>query len=317
MNSAPRAARRARRPLRVAAYDFGMKWNILRRFTAYGCDVRVYPATAPASELVGVEPGRRVPEQRSRRPGGSRLRHPERARPGEIGRAGIRDLPRPPDSLARDGRVDLQAQVRSSRREPSGEGAGQRQGGDHVAESRLRRRSRIRCRRTSGSRTSICTTGRSKGCVTKPSRCSACSTIRKRRRDLTTPTICSGSFSTRWKSERNAQADRHQTRARHRLRPDRDRPGLRVRLLRHTGVQGASRRGARSRARQQQSGDDHDRSGDCGSDLRRAADAGDPREGSSSASVRTRCCRQSAARPRSTWRSRWRSRARSRGTASS
>jgi carbamoyl-phosphate synthase small subunit len=44
------------RPLRVAAYDFGMKWNILRRFTAYGCDVRVYPATAPASDLLSTNP---------------------------------------------------------------------------------------------------------------------------------------------------------------------------------------------------------------------------------------------------------------------
>lgn len=46
----------ARRPLRVAAYDFGMKWNILRRLTAYGCQVRVYPATAPASELLASRP---------------------------------------------------------------------------------------------------------------------------------------------------------------------------------------------------------------------------------------------------------------------
>jgi carbamoyl-phosphate synthase small subunit len=29
-----------------------MKWNILRRFDAYGCDVRVFPATTPASELL-------------------------------------------------------------------------------------------------------------------------------------------------------------------------------------------------------------------------------------------------------------------------
>ncbi len=47
---------RAGRPLRIAAYDFGMKWNILRRFDAYGCEVRVFPATAPASELLAVNP---------------------------------------------------------------------------------------------------------------------------------------------------------------------------------------------------------------------------------------------------------------------
>jgi carbamoyl-phosphate synthase small subunit len=52
----PPPGRRPSRPLRIAAYDFGMKWNILRRFTVYGCDVRVFPATAPASELLSMEP---------------------------------------------------------------------------------------------------------------------------------------------------------------------------------------------------------------------------------------------------------------------
>ncbi|HVC18752.1 MAG TPA: glutamine-hydrolyzing carbamoyl-phosphate synthase small subunit [Vicinamibacterales bacterium] len=41
---------------RVAAYDFGMKQNILRRLNAYGCDVRVFPATAPASDLLAYRP---------------------------------------------------------------------------------------------------------------------------------------------------------------------------------------------------------------------------------------------------------------------
>jgi carbamoyl-phosphate synthase small subunit len=53
---APPPQKKARRNLRVAAYDYGMKWNILRRFTAYGCDVRVFPATAPASELLDAGP---------------------------------------------------------------------------------------------------------------------------------------------------------------------------------------------------------------------------------------------------------------------
>jgi len=46
----------ATRRLKVAAWDFGMKWNILRRLAAYGCDVRVYPATSPASVLLGGRP---------------------------------------------------------------------------------------------------------------------------------------------------------------------------------------------------------------------------------------------------------------------
>ncbi len=53
---APPTVRTVRRNLRIAAYDFGMKWNILRRFTAYGCDVRVFPATAPASDLLAAGP---------------------------------------------------------------------------------------------------------------------------------------------------------------------------------------------------------------------------------------------------------------------
>ncbi len=47
---------RAKRRLRVAAYDFGVKYNILRRLDAYGCDVHVFPASAPASELRRIEP---------------------------------------------------------------------------------------------------------------------------------------------------------------------------------------------------------------------------------------------------------------------
>jgi carbamoyl-phosphate synthase small subunit len=46
----------AKRRLKIAAYDFGMKWNILRRFDAYNCDVRVYPASVPATELLATTP---------------------------------------------------------------------------------------------------------------------------------------------------------------------------------------------------------------------------------------------------------------------
>ncbi|MPZ16444.1 MAG: glutamine-hydrolyzing carbamoyl-phosphate synthase small subunit [Luteitalea sp.] len=49
-------SRRAARRMRVAAYDYGMKYNILRRFDLHGCDVRVFPATAPAAELLAMKP---------------------------------------------------------------------------------------------------------------------------------------------------------------------------------------------------------------------------------------------------------------------
>ena len=47
---------RPSRTMRIAAYDFGMKWNILRRFAAYDCQVTVFPATTPASELLALKP---------------------------------------------------------------------------------------------------------------------------------------------------------------------------------------------------------------------------------------------------------------------
>ena len=40
----------------IAAYDFGMKWNILRRLSAHNCDVRVYPASTPAAALLDTKP---------------------------------------------------------------------------------------------------------------------------------------------------------------------------------------------------------------------------------------------------------------------
>ena len=48
--------RLAKKRLKIAAYDFGMKRNILHRLSAHGCDVRVYPAMAPASELLATKP---------------------------------------------------------------------------------------------------------------------------------------------------------------------------------------------------------------------------------------------------------------------
>ncbi len=48
--------RRASRTLRVAAYDYGIKTNILRRLAAHNCDVRVFPAAVPAAEVLDWKP---------------------------------------------------------------------------------------------------------------------------------------------------------------------------------------------------------------------------------------------------------------------
>ena len=51
-----RPVRKSTKRLLIAAYDLGMKKNILRRLACYGCDIRVFPAKAPASELLEIRP---------------------------------------------------------------------------------------------------------------------------------------------------------------------------------------------------------------------------------------------------------------------
>jgi len=54
---------------KVVAYDFGIKYNILRCLVSAGCDVTVVPATFPAEEALAMNPDgifRTVPEIRSR-----------------------------------------------------------------------------------------------------------------------------------------------------------------------------------------------------------------------------------------------------------
>jgi carbamoyl-phosphate synthase small subunit len=48
----PAARTSGSRPLRVAAFDFGLKRNILRLLHAHGCETVVFPATTPAAEVL-------------------------------------------------------------------------------------------------------------------------------------------------------------------------------------------------------------------------------------------------------------------------
>jgi carbamoyl-phosphate synthase small subunit len=41
---------------KVAAYDYGIKYNILRLLGSHGCDVTVYPASTPAAEILATKP---------------------------------------------------------------------------------------------------------------------------------------------------------------------------------------------------------------------------------------------------------------------
>jgi carbamoyl-phosphate synthase small subunit len=44
------------RRFNVVAYDFGIKHNILRRLTSFGCDVTVVPAGFPAADVLAMKP---------------------------------------------------------------------------------------------------------------------------------------------------------------------------------------------------------------------------------------------------------------------
>jgi carbamoyl-phosphate synthase small subunit len=50
------AAARGREPFRVLAYDYGIKWNILRNLVGVGCRVTVVPATTPAADVLAEQP---------------------------------------------------------------------------------------------------------------------------------------------------------------------------------------------------------------------------------------------------------------------
>ncbi len=44
------------RTYRVAAYDYGIKYNILRHLVSHGCSVTVFPADTPAEEVLADDP---------------------------------------------------------------------------------------------------------------------------------------------------------------------------------------------------------------------------------------------------------------------
>ena len=50
------AAAHGRRPFKVVAYDYGIKFNILRKLVGAGCAVRVVPATTPAKDVLALSP---------------------------------------------------------------------------------------------------------------------------------------------------------------------------------------------------------------------------------------------------------------------
>ena len=317
-SSACRRCAAPKRPLRVAAYDYGIKTNILRRLAAYGCDVRVFPASTPAAELLAWKPD------------GIFLSNG----PGDPAA-----LTYAIDNIKELAKTDVPTFGICLGHQMIGLALGAKtyklkfghRGGNHPVKQLETGEVEITSQNhgfavdpdslPSNVNVTHLESVRRHGRRVAPhraSRSSRCSTIPRRRRVRTTRTICSRSSSTRWR----------------RSQPLPKRTDIKRVLVIGSGpivigqacefdysgtqaMQGAAQRRPRSGPGQQQPGDDHDRPGAGGSHLRRAADARSAREDHRARSGRTRCCRPSAARPRSTSRCSSTSSASSRSTTSS
>ena len=96
--------RRSTKPIRIAAYDLGMKWNILRRFTNYGFEVKVFPATTPASEVLATKPDGIFLSNGPGDPAALPYVVENAQAGGRVGPARLRHLPRASGARPRDGR---------------------------------------------------------------------------------------------------------------------------------------------------------------------------------------------------------------------
>ena len=245
--------------LRVVAYDFGVKTTMVQLLTTLGT-VTVVPAGTTADDVLALEPDGVF---LSNGPGDpAALPGPAAAIADLVGRVpDLRHLPRPPDPGHGARRHDLQAAVRPPRRQPSGAAPRDRRRRDHEPEPQLRRRRRLDPRRRDDAREPQRRRGRGVplaegagvlGAV--PPRGRARSARRRATCSARSATSCwpippqppapPGRAGRAGRAQHRATPRRPAHDPRDRVRPDRDRPGLRVRLLGHPGLPGPAPRRA-------------------------------------------------------------------------
>ncbi len=136
--SADEVRRQALPPVRhrIVAYDYGIKENILRRLRQAGFGVTVVPASTTAKEVLALKPDGVFLVEWPGRSKRARLRARSSAR-FDWPDADLRHLSRPSGARLRFWRSHLQTEIRSPRREPTGERSAHRKGRDHFAESRF------------------------------------------------------------------------------------------------------------------------------------------------------------------------------------
>ena len=136
---------------RVAAVDLGIKTATPRNMAERGMEVARAARHGDRRGDPRHQPGRGVLQQRPGRPRRRRLRGRGDARRARGGCADLRHLPGQPDPRPGARPEDVQAQVRSPRREPAGDGPGHRPRLHHQPQPRLRRRPPVRDGRRPGS----------------------------------------------------------------------------------------------------------------------------------------------------------------------
>ena len=254
--------------LHVVAYDFGIKRNILRLLADHGCRMTVVPAQTPADEVLALEPD-----------GIFLSNGPGDPEPCTYAIEAIRELPRRGHAAVRHLPRAPAARPRGAARSTVKMKFGHH-GANHPvldietgrvvhlpARTTASRWTRRRCRRTCARRTGRCSTARCRA-----SRCTRppgvqlpgppggepgsarlaplfsrfVESMLRRVRPRHAQTVCAAASPSplQHRSLRlNAEAHRPREHPDHRRRPDRDRAGLRVRLLRRAGLQGAARGG--------------------------------------------------------------------------
>jgi hypothetical protein len=133
----------------IVAFDYGMKYNILRRLRQHGFATQVLPATASAADALKHKPAGIFLSNGPGDPAALDYIVREVKTLGGHGHSDFRDLSRPPDSRPGVRRKNFQTEIRPSRRQPAGERFGIRQSRNHVAKPRLRsgfKNVAVRCR---------------------------------------------------------------------------------------------------------------------------------------------------------------------------
>ena len=305
----------------VAALDYGIKRNILRLIADQDCRLTVLPATATADEVLALAPDGVFLSNGPGDPEPCDYAIEAIAQARRRRRPDLRHLPRTSASRARERREDRKDEVRPSRRQPPGGRDRLRARDDHVPESRVcgqgghtagerardapivvrRHAPRHRADRPaglflSGPPGSEPWTARLEAAVRALHRGdegAPLSSPSGKQIDHIKQMITILYLESRLD---DAAPRRHRERSNHRGRADRDRPGLRVRLLGHAGLQGAQGGRLPSHPRQLEPSNHHDGPRKRGRDLYRADPLarrrGDHREGA----TRRRCCRRWADR---------------------